>query len=199
MTGIYKITNPEGEVYIGQSVSICNRFSSHRSSWNLKKNTKLYKSFSKYGVNAHIFEVVRECTVEELSTLEREYQEFYDSVGRGLNMCYTSTMSKPGWVAEEVKNKISQKLKGRSFSTEHKIKLSEVRIGKKPSLETLEKRKVSLKGVNSKRIQCTTDGRVFNSIKEATVFYGLKWRRYVEDCCAGRMQSIKGLQFKKIQ
>ena len=41
MVGIYKITNPSGKIYIGQSVNIDNRISSYKN-LKCKNQTKLY-------------------------------------------------------------------------------------------------------------------------------------------------------------
>ena len=67
MIGIYKITNKStGRAYIGQSVNIANRWRQHR------QTNELYidRSIQKYGVNAFIWEIIEECSVEQLD--ERE-------------------------------------------------------------------------------------------------------------------------------
>ena len=56
LCGIYKITNPKGKVYIGQSIDIKSRFDGYR---RLSKDTRgqilLWRSFEKYGVGKHKF------------------------------------------------------------------------------------------------------------------------------------------------
>lgn len=47
LLGIYKITNPNNKIYIGQSINIKNRFY-HYSLYHCKTQTKLYNSFIKY-------------------------------------------------------------------------------------------------------------------------------------------------------
>ena len=59
MIGIYKITNPKGEVYIGQSTNIQKRFLMHRNSEENGKS-KCSKSFFEYGFNNHKFEIIFE-------------------------------------------------------------------------------------------------------------------------------------------
>ena len=49
MQGIYKITNPKGKIYIGQSVNIEKRFSSYKSIRNCHYQIKLFNSLKKYG------------------------------------------------------------------------------------------------------------------------------------------------------
>lgn len=58
--GIYKITSPSGRIYIGQSEDINRRFHQYKK-LNCKKQWLLYKSFVKYGVDNHIFEIIVEC------------------------------------------------------------------------------------------------------------------------------------------
>ena len=70
MTGIYKITSPKNRVYIGQSVNIKSRWSRYKKRLP-KSQIKLNRSFLKYGVENHLFEVVEECLVSELNEKER--------------------------------------------------------------------------------------------------------------------------------
>ena len=56
MIGIYKITNPKGRVYIGQSLNINRRFATYKIE-ACKGQTRLYASFKKYGVEKHKFEM----------------------------------------------------------------------------------------------------------------------------------------------
>ncbi len=51
IVGIYKITNPKGKVYIGQSVNIKKRWGDYKCLHNCKEQKMLYNSFIKYGVN----------------------------------------------------------------------------------------------------------------------------------------------------
>ena len=89
MTGIYKITNPAGKIYIGQSINIQRRFKSYFN-LNCKKQIKLFNSLKKYGVENHIFETVCICTKEELNDKERHYQDLYLVIsGNGLNCILT--------------------------------------------------------------------------------------------------------------
>lgn len=81
MIGIYKITNPKGRIYIGQSRDIEYRFSTYKKvRQRLTQQPKLYNSIKKYGVDAHKFEVVTECNEDELNILERYYQELFNCV-----------------------------------------------------------------------------------------------------------------------
>ena len=56
---IYKITNPSGKFYIGVTNNFKRRMSEHFSDWkNRKQNIALHNSFSKYGFENHIKEII---------------------------------------------------------------------------------------------------------------------------------------------
>lgn len=84
MIGIYKIENPEGKVYIGQSRKVEKRLRYYNLE-NSKGQVKLNKSFVEYGIENHNFELIQECEVTQLNITERYWQDFYDSVDNGLN------------------------------------------------------------------------------------------------------------------
>jgi hypothetical protein len=74
--GIYKITNPQGKIYIGQSNDIYHRFYSYKK-LNCKGQIKLYNSLLKYGVDDHQFEIIEECLSEQLDEKEKQYKTDY--------------------------------------------------------------------------------------------------------------------------
>ena len=127
MIGIYKITNPIGNSYIGQSRDIEHRFYYYRlsSDW-IKEQRKLYNSLKKYGYENHVFEIIEECSEETINEKEIYWIYFYNSVEQGLNLKYGGI---GGRHSEETKQNISKSL-----------------MGKKQSKETIEKRSQKLKG-----------------------------------------------------
>ncbi len=73
--GIYKITNPRGNVYVGQSIDIFKRWDYYKK---IKKGKyKKCLSILKYGANNHRFEILTECSINELGQLETLYKKFY--------------------------------------------------------------------------------------------------------------------------
>lgn len=81
MIGIYKITSPSNNIYIGQSINLERRLARYKSNLNSSKGQiRLNRSFIKYGVENHLFEIVLECSIEELNTKERYYQELFDCI-----------------------------------------------------------------------------------------------------------------------
>ena len=142
MKGIYKITSPSGRVYIGQSINIERRFRYYKGI-ACKEQIKIYNSLLKYGVDAHIFEVLELCETEQLNNRERHYQDLYDSVANGLNLLYVKSEHFNGGHSEESKKKISDSLKGRVFSEEHKYKIGLGNSRRIKSPETIEKHRLA--------------------------------------------------------
>lgn len=138
MIGIYKITSPSGKIYIGQSKDIKNRFRYYKS-LHCKKQIALHRSFIKYGVDKHTFEILEECKSCELNNKERYYQEFYNVLKNGLNCLLTSTNSKKKIYSDETKAKLSKSLKGRIITKEWRENLSKAGKGRIFSNETKAK------------------------------------------------------------
>lgn len=75
MVGIYKITNPKGKTYIGQSNNILYRWEQY-SKLKCKGQPKLYNSITKYGWDNHTKEIICECGLDELNYLETLYKKW---------------------------------------------------------------------------------------------------------------------------
>ena len=88
MVGIYKITNPKGKIYIGQSIDIERRFKEYKRISKRSAGRKIIRSLEKYGVENHIFEIIEECLRESLHEREYFWKQHYTSVENGLNCDY---------------------------------------------------------------------------------------------------------------
>ena len=77
-SGIYKITSPSNRIYIGQSSDLKERFRRYKHLHRSKLLTKLYRSFLKYGIENHKFEIIEECLPELLNERERYWQDYYN-------------------------------------------------------------------------------------------------------------------------
>lgn len=136
MIGIYKITNPNGKIYIGQTIDYARRLR-HYKLLKCKEQPRVYNSLVKYGIENHKFKLIKECVKEELTKWERHFQELYDSAGKnGLNCILVKTDEFSGGHSEESKKKISEGLKGRTFSPEHRAKIAEANRNRVISDET---------------------------------------------------------------
>lgn len=89
MIGIYKITNKiNGHSYIGLSTHIEDRWEYHKKPYNWKRESRktLYQAIQKYGIDNFDFEVLEECSPEELGEKEKFYIAKYDTYYNGYNM-----------------------------------------------------------------------------------------------------------------
>lgn len=89
MIGIYKITNKlNNHSYIGLSTKLEERWKYHQNPYNQKResNKTLYKAFAKYGIENFTFEILEECSIQELGEKEKYYIAKYDTYYNGYNM-----------------------------------------------------------------------------------------------------------------
>lgn len=125
ISGIYKITSPSGKIYIGQAIDINRRKRQYSTNKiKLKDQPKLYNSVIKYGFNSHLFEIIEECSVQELNIRERYWQEHYKSVENGLNCIYTGTDILPAIYSKERNKKVSKSLIKAKYHSKVGVKLS---------------------------------------------------------------------------
>lgn len=121
-SGIYKITSPEGYVYIGQTKSFAYRFGIYRADNRVNRShPRLYASFDEHGISKHTFSIVEECPVNMLDVRERYWQDHFDVIGEnGLNCKLTPTPEKKGKLWIGLCQKMSEQKKGVPLSPEHK-------------------------------------------------------------------------------
>lgn len=79
-------------MYIGQSVNIHKRLNAHKAS-AFNENDKcynypLYRAIRKYGLQNFLFDVVEECSLNELNEKEIYWISFYDSFYNGYNLTF---------------------------------------------------------------------------------------------------------------
>lgn len=180
MIGLYAITHiPSRKSYIGSSLDINKRFSTHRSMLknNYHHSKHLQNSWNKYDKEQFEFKTLNVCkTHEEAVELEKAFLEcFYhdglfnvknDAFGVGFGIQHPNK-SKP--LTTEQKTKISQSLKGRKKTQEHIDKVAAKSRGIKRSAKTKE----LVRKVTTKYWVYTPDGKFFG-LKQAAKFYGVK-------------------------
>jgi group I intron endonuclease len=174
--GIYKITSPTNRIYIGQSIDIKWRFSNYRRiDKGVRTSVKLYRSLKKYGSENHKFEIIEECTIDNLNERERYWQEFYNATSEEhLNCILTSTKDKKGIsrpISEKQKQQISAVHKGKVISeeTRNKIKLAR----SKQIITEEHKRKMSENSGCARIVLDFSTGVFYNSAKEVSTLYGI--------------------------
>lgn len=161
ISGIYKITSPTGRIYIGSSKDVYYRRHQYEIK-HCKEQPRLYRSLLKYGFENHIFEILEECSIENLYPLERAWGDFYNVLSRNIGL----NCSLPGYgelkvifsnesilkmsnssknISDQTRLKMSKSQKGKKLSEEHKQKISLSHKGKiQGSMSEEQKLKISL-------------------------------------------------------
>lgn len=116
MVGIYKITNKiNGKCYIGQSIHIEKRWTVHKHDAFFKGGSNydypLYQSMRKYGLDNFAFEVIEECSVEELDEKEIYYIKHFNSYVNGYNQGPGGTLGHYNKLSDDAVRKIIERLK----------------------------------------------------------------------------------------
>lgn len=99
MAIVYKISNSEGEVYIGSTIrnEIATRKNEHKYSFKKKRKGLLYDSFKKYGFDNHKFDILSHCNKKDVRELEHFLiQEFNPSLNIVVN--YNATALNKIWI-----------------------------------------------------------------------------------------------------
>jgi group I intron endonuclease len=149
-SGIYKIENPKGSIYIGQSKNVDERLGRYKKLQCCKFQLLLYRSFLKYGIKNHTFEILEkgEFTKEELNELEKEYILKYNSF-RKLNKLGMNLTSGGDSIEfdDSVKEKMSKKRialfkagqRNSKLTLENVIEIKKLIAYNKPNLEIASK------------------------------------------------------------
>jgi len=131
-SGIYKWTSPSGRVYVGQSKQLTKRKQWYDSTGvKFASMPKLKRSFKKYGVENHIYEIIEYCSLDKLDEREIYWGSYYNTLEEGLN-CKLGEQ-----------NSI--------FSEETKLKMSKAKQGFKLSPESEAKRQANLRKTCDKK------------------------------------------------
>ncbi len=144
MTGIYKITSPSQRVYIGQSFQIEIRWAAYRNGYS-QKQAKLHASFTKYGVDNHVFEVL--CVLPSnthqviLDRHEQLYMDLYREAGYDLlNLRYAGSSGiHSSESLQKMKGKVGKWMTGRTLSAETIAKRTAKQRGLKRTEETKQR------------------------------------------------------------
>lgn len=147
VSGVYKITNPKGAVYIGSSRNIKRRWILYKCPTGTIKQPKLNASLKKYGYENHLLEIIEKCDPAVMLEKEREWGLQFDVLSRkNLNCCLPQSGESPLVHSEETRKKMSASSKTRWARPESLARASEIAkktfTGRKHSREHIEKRKM---------------------------------------------------------
>jgi group I intron endonuclease len=207
--GIYKITSPNNKIYIGQSTNIQKRYSKYKTNQN-KSQVKIYNSITKYGWDLHLFEVLEECSIENLQSRETFWKEYYINTFGWNNMLFFNIIDgKGGYLSESIKEKMrkpkhsedfkknqSENKKGKPIHTdEYKKWLSEDR--KKWDLTYMIKKSIEANVIPV--LQFDLEGNLIkehSSLIEAAISLGKKQSTSIINCCKNRQKTAYGYYWK---
>ena len=150
---IYKITNPKGKIYIGQTYNVDRRLREYRTN-HCKNQTKVYFSIKKYKWETHIFEILYEFPKDINQIVINTYETFYwlQFKEAGYDMLNIREPGSNGKHSQETKDRLSTFFKGRVISDETKEKMREKRKLQEFSLETRKKMSLAHSGKIGNRL-----------------------------------------------
>lgn len=211
--GIYKITNPIGQIYIGKSVHCKRRWRQNA----YQRQRLIIESFEKYGYKNHTFEIIEECEEEQLNDREKFWVKHFDcfDTPNGLNLTGGSSkgyeFSKQSreiiknnstgnnnWEGrkhtEESKSKIGKAHKGRKHTEEARKNMGQGQKGRKASDETRKIMSEQRKGIpkpigfvahTAKVVLNTETGVYYVSLREAAKSSTIKYDT-LQDMLSGK-------------
>lgn len=154
---IYKVTNTvNGHIYIGQTkTALGKRWSKHCSDARSGAGWVLAAAIRKYGQEAFTLDVVEECPDKDaLNAAEIAWilklQPVYNACGGGGSL---------GSHSDETKAKISLRLKGKPFSSEHKQNISKGLVGRNVSEAMRDKLSAAFQGRYLRKTPVTQEER----------------------------------------
>lgn len=220
---IYKLTSPNGKVYIGQTINNKQR-KRHYNAGDYKQQVKLWNNHKKYDWNpVDTYEIIEETLCghnkEIINEREQYWIKYYDSFNNGLNCnegghgnlgrkhseetLKKMSKSKIGIKHSDERNKQkSLYTKGRKHTDVTKSKMSKVKLERMTD-EIKNKIRVGLIGNKngignkggSKKVICLTNGIIYDSIKKAANELNLHESGIIM-VCKGKHKQTKGYKFK---
>lgn len=169
MMGIYKITNTiNRKVYIGKSIDIEERWRQERYK---QPNLHFANAVKKYGIENFSFEVLEECSEEQLDDKEKFYIKEYNSTDENLGYNITSGGTGGAMPPDVIKRSLATKEKRNSFVRYWKGKEIPNEIKEKIS-NSLKKeknnnyKKFGKNAANHREVVCLETGEIFGSVKQ---------------------------------
>ena len=172
-----------------------------------------YRAIQKYGWGNFKHEVLfKNLTQQEAEQKEIELIKQYKSNNPKFGYNISNGGNTNGKMSEETKIKISNSLKGRKFTEEHRNKISKAEMGeknhmfgKKKSKEEIEKLRLwNIEHPNSGQFKSRKIGqydlnwnliRVWGSMGEIKRELGIN-HCLISDCCRGKQKTSKGFKWK---
>lgn len=159
--GIYKITNLiNGKIYIGQSVNIKNRISTHKG---FPTSNYMYNDMKEFGLENFTFETIIVCSPEHLNLYEKLCIDHYNCVHP-----YGYNLTKGGNEQIEFSEETIEKIRKSSTGRKRDNYLKGIH---NPNYGKRSTGKIDRPKLN-KKIEDVT-GRVWDSVQECAKFFGV--------------------------
>lgn len=144
MIGIYKITNNINQhCYIGQSRNIQKRWNNHKIAVYNKNDRgydyPLYRAIRKYGLQNFSFEIIEECSIEELNNKEYYYIQllspFYNQTEGGdyqvvaKKLSYEQVKEIQTILIQDINGTVSHKKLAEKYNV-HKDTIRDINVGR---------------------------------------------------------------------
>lgn len=195
ISGIYKITNQiNGKIYIGQSNDIYRRWKEEKF-YKGHCNNPLKRAFNKYGLENFDFEIIEECSIEELDEKEIYYISLYKSNEYEFGYNLTSGGGRC-FFSDDVKKRMSMAHKGMKRTKEAIRKSAEFHKGRKRSEET-RKKQSEAKNKQKKKVLCVETKIIYESIRDASRKTKIT-HSCISKCCLGKTKTCRGYHWEFI-
>lgn len=218
MYTVYKHQNKiNGKIYIGITMQEPEKRWGNNGI-NYKTSPHFYAVIQKYGWNNFDHDILFEnLTHDEACSKEQELIEYYNSMNRefGYNstsggdifimneetkqkishsmMGNTNGLGHP--CSDEKKRKISESQKGRTFTEEHKQKLSAATKQRHVPCSEEKKKKLSQNYPNKRKVYCEELDTIYESVQECGRQLGIPATN-ITKLCNGRGKTLKGYHLR---
>lgn len=141
LCGVYAIrNNVNGMVYVGSSGNVYRRWLSHKNKLKMgtHENPNLQREYDIFGVDNFTYEILERTPKSNLHAVEQGYLD--DAIGQNTsyNVHPKADSASQRTLTSKQKAQISERLKGRVFSEEHRQKLSMASRGRPKSPRAIE-------------------------------------------------------------
>lgn len=206
MIGIYKITSPSNKVYIGQAINIKKRWKQYINPNLSSVGPKLLNSLKKYGYEAHIPDILEECSLEQLNEKEIFYkQQFINEFGWKMALFCELYDNGGGPKSEETKLKqsISQKLNLSKPEIKEKRKINCKIAANRPGVQEKAVANTDWVSRNKKLNKPITQldlnskfVKEWDSAKQIQLLNKGMWSTDITRCCKGHQKTAYGYIWK---
>jgi len=192
---LYKLTFPNGKIYIGQTVDFKTRMRAHNNVANSKRlDTRLYNAIRKFGWDNVKKDILLICG-SQIDMYEKQYIRLLKATQKdfGYNLQFGGSSNKI--YSEESKQKMSLAHKGTTHSEETKRKMSEAKKGIQISEEHNKNKALAHRKPVNQFDKNKNFIRQWNSIVEVSMTLSIN-RNSISSVCNNKLNSAGGFKWE---